>query len=99
MRCRRCHEELSGASLNSVKNGTAMIKIAGTIPVKTRIPPSAWLLAALVTIFSLVSPIMHVGARSGPWLSQHERQTGQKSEEGSLRYLLAHLADVLTSPG
>jgi hypothetical protein len=61
-----------------------MIKIAGTIPVKTRIPRSAWLLAALMTIFSLVSPIMHVGARSGPAvrLSQHELQTGQKSLGG-----------------
>jgi hypothetical protein len=78
-----------------------MIKIAGTIPVKTRIPRSAWLLAALVTIFSLVSPIMHVRARSGPaiWVSQHELQTGQKSQEGRVLYLLAHLADVLTSPG
>ena len=78
-----------------------MIRIAGTVPLKTRLPWSAWLLAALVTIFSLVSPMMHVGTRSGPAVSvsQQGLQIGQKSYEGSVLYLLAHLADVLTSPG
>lgn len=77
-----------------------MIKVSGTVPLKTRLPRSAWLLAALVTIFSLVSP-MNVGTRSGPAVSvsQQGLQTGQKSHERSVLYLLAHLADVLTSPG
>jgi hypothetical protein len=78
-----------------------MIKVAGTVPVKTRLPRGAWLLAALVTIFSLVSPMMHVGTKTGPAVSvsQQGLQTGQKSHERSVLYLLAHLADVLTSPG
>ena len=32
-----------------------MFKIAGTLPVKTRLPFVAWALAGLVTIFSLVT--------------------------------------------
>ena len=79
-----------------------MIRIAGTVPLKTRLPWSAWLLAALVTIFSLVSPMMHVGTRwSGPAVSVSQQgfQTVQKFHERSVLYLLAHLADVLTSPG
>jgi hypothetical protein len=32
-----------------------MFKIAGTLPVKTRLPFAAWALAGLVTIFSLVT--------------------------------------------
>jgi hypothetical protein len=75
-----------------------MIKIAGTLPVKSRLPLSAWLLAALVTLFSLV---MHVGTMSGQpvSVSEQEIQAGQKSEGGSVLSLLAHLADVLTSSG
>ena len=32
-----------------------MFNIAGTLPVKTRLPFAAWALAGLVTIFSLVT--------------------------------------------
>ncbi len=32
-----------------------MFKIVGTLPVKTRLPFSAWFLAGLVTLFSLVT--------------------------------------------
>lgn len=64
-----------------------MIKIAGTLPVKSRLPLSAWLLAALVTLFSL----MHAGTMS--------EQAVSVSEQGSVLGLLARFADVLTSPG
>jgi hypothetical protein len=36
-----------------------MIKIADTIPVKTRLPGAAWAAAALVTVFSLASTVGH----------------------------------------
>lgn len=35
-----------------------MLKIVGEIPVKTRLPLKAWVVAGLVTLFSLVSTIM-----------------------------------------
>jgi len=39
--------------------GIAMSKTTG-IPVKTRLPLTAWVLAGLVTLFSLVSALVHV---------------------------------------
>jgi hypothetical protein len=73
-----------------------MIKIAGTLPVKSRLPLSAWLLAALVTLFTLV---MHVGTMSGQPDSVSVQNAGQVSHGGSVLSLLAHLADVMTFPG
>jgi hypothetical protein len=32
-----------------------MFKIIGTLPVKTRLPFTAWLLAGVVTVFSLIT--------------------------------------------
>jgi len=43
-----------------------MIKIAGTLPVKSRLPLSAWLLAALVTVFSFASSLINVGMMPNP---------------------------------
>ena len=40
-----------------------MFKIVGTLPVKTRLPLVAWVLAGLVTLFSLVTSLTQV---SGP---------------------------------
>jgi hypothetical protein len=40
-----------------------MIKI-GTFPVKTRVPLTAWVVAGVVTLFSMVSSLMHVIAAS-----------------------------------
>ena len=40
-----------------------MFKIVGTLPVKTRLPFGAWVLAGLVTLFSLVTSLTQV---SGP---------------------------------
>ena len=73
-----------------------MIKIAGTLPVKSRLPLSAWLLAALVTLFTLV---MHVGTMSGQPDSVSVQNAGQVSQGGSVLGLLAHLAEIMTSPG
>ena len=40
-----------------------MLKIVGTLPVKTRLPFAAWALAGLVTLFSIVTSLTQV---SGP---------------------------------
>jgi hypothetical protein len=38
-----------------------MFKIVGSLPVKTRLPLKAWVLAGLVTLFSSATSLMHVG--------------------------------------
>jgi hypothetical protein len=35
-----------------------MTKMTGSLPVKTRLPFSAWILAALVTVYSLATSLM-----------------------------------------
>jgi len=37
-----------------------MNKIVGTLPVKTRLPFKAWVLAGLVTLFSIATSLTHV---------------------------------------
>ena len=39
-----------------------MLKIVGTLPVKTRLPFAAWALAGLVTLVSLVSSLAHINS-------------------------------------
>ena len=39
-----------------------MLKIVGTLPVKTRLPFAAWALAGIVTMFSLVRSLMHISS-------------------------------------
>jgi hypothetical protein len=36
----------------------AMFKIAGTLPVKTRLPFAAWVIAGLVTIYSFMASLV-----------------------------------------
>ena len=76
-----------------------MIKIAG-LPVKSRLPLSAWLLAALVTLFSFVSSLKHVGTtpEQAIFVAEKRIQSTQESH-ASVLSLLSHLADVLTSRG
>lgn len=75
-----------------------MISIAGTLPVKSRVPFKAWLLAALVTLFSLVSSLMHEGFQQPISVAEQPLQTEHKAHEGGALGLLARLA-VLTSRG
>jgi hypothetical protein len=37
-----------------------MLKIPNSIPVKTRLPLSAWAVAALLTLFSVLSSVLHL---------------------------------------
>ena len=39
-----------------------MFQIVGTLPVKTRLPFAAWVLAGLVTLFSLVTSLTQVSS-------------------------------------
>lgn len=49
-----------------------MIKMIAGIPVKTRLPLMAWLLAGVVTLFSMASSLMHNAAASNPQLSAEQ---------------------------
>ena len=77
-----------------------MIKIAGTLPVKSRLPLSAWLLAALVTVFSFASSLINLGMMPNQAISIGRRETSQRRKLMRTYWVpLAHLADVLTWPG
>jgi hypothetical protein len=56
-----------------------MIKIAGDVLVKTRLPLTAWVLAGLVTLFSVVSSLVHVTPASNQALSVSAKETHQAS--------------------
>ena len=77
-----------------------MIKIAGTLPVKSRLPLSAWLLAALVTVFSFASSLINVGTIPNQAISIAS-QGNQPTQEAhaSVVGALAYLAEVLTWRG
>jgi hypothetical protein len=47
-----------------------MIKITSSVPVKTRLPLTAWVIAGLVTLFSMVSSLVHVAPASHQMLSE-----------------------------
>ncbi len=52
-----------------------MPNIVESLPVKTRLPIEAWALAALVTLFSLVSSISHLASHhASPGLEQATQQ-------------------------
>ena len=57
-----------------------MIKIAGSVPVKTRLPLTAWVFAGLVTLFSVVSSLVHVTPASNQALSVSEQLTVSAKE-------------------
>jgi len=52
-----------------------MIKITAGATVKTRVPLIAWVLAGLVTVFSMVSSLVHVTPASNQALSVSEQVT------------------------
>lgn len=50
-----------------------MIKITGSVPIKTRLPLTAWVLAGLVTLFSMVSSLVHVAPAPNQAVSLSEQ--------------------------
>ena len=56
-----------------------MIKVTCGVPVKTRLPLTAWILAALVTLFSMVSSLV-------PSPSPHMWETRTEANQASLSW-------------
>jgi hypothetical protein len=50
-----------------------MLRISGTLPVKTRLPVAAWAIAGAVTLFSLMSTVLHLPAPSHHAMPQAEQ--------------------------
>ena len=48
-----------------------MFKTVGTLPVRTRLPFKAWVLAGLVTLFSIATSLTHVGSRVANPVTAH----------------------------
>ena len=60
-----------------------MIKIAGSVPVKTRLPLTAWVLAGLVTLFSMVSSLVHVTPASNQAISVSQHVAMEEAHRAS----------------
>ena len=58
-----------------------MLKIPPTLPVKTRVPLAAWAVAAVVTLFALMSSLMH--APQPPGHAMPSAEQGAQPEHGS----------------
>ena len=65
-----------------------MFKIVGTLPVKTRLPYAAWVLAGLVTLFSMVTSLTQV---SGPIVQASKPETAVYASVTDLLNLFAAL--------
>jgi hypothetical protein len=50
-----------------------MLKLPPTLPVRTRVPLAAWAIAALVTLFSLMSSFLHSLDPAGHWMPRAEQ--------------------------
>ena len=55
-----------------------MLKIPPTLPVKTRVPLAAWAVAAVVTLFALMSSLMHAPQPPGHAMPSAEQGTQPK---------------------
>jgi hypothetical protein len=55
-----------------------MIKIPDTVPVRTRLPASAWAVAALATLFSLAATVAHLPQACQGTSSSFEHATGAR---------------------
>ncbi len=58
-----------------------MLKIPPTLPVKTRIPLAAWAVAAVVTLFVLMSSLLHATVPSDHAMPNAEQRA--QPEHGS----------------
>jgi hypothetical protein len=65
-----------------------MFKIVGTLPVKTRLPFAAWVLAGLVTLFSFLISLAQVG---GPMVQVAEPTTAHYASMTDLLNLFGAL--------
>ena len=61
-----------------------MLKIVGTLPVKTRLPFAAWILAGLVTLFSLATSLTQVSEAAKPATAHYASMTDLLNLFGAL---------------
>ena len=63
-----------------------MLNILKTLPIRTRLPLAAWTVAALVTLFSLMSSLVHAPLVSGHAVPVAEQATqpGNASHQARL---------------
>jgi hypothetical protein len=57
-----------------------MLKIPGTLPVRTRLPVAAWAVAGVVTLFSLISTLLHMPVPSQHAMPQAEQVTQPQAQ-------------------
>ena len=77
-----------------------MIKIAGTLPVKSRLPLSAWLLAACVSVLSFASSLVDTGTmpnQAVPVAPQGSKSTHET--HANVLGALGQIAEALPWPG
>ena len=67
-----------------MKREFEMLKIPNSIPVKTRLPLSAWAVAAVLTFFSVVSSILHLSPLDRQANARVEATTQSVSQDGVL---------------
>ena len=79
-----------------------MIKIAGSLPVRTRLPIGAWVLAALVILISLTLSLTYKNTTHINTATDHVGPVAQQAippekefQQASVLALLARLAGVL----
>ena len=63
-----------------------MIKITGSVPVKTRLPLTAWVLAGLVTLFSVLSSLVHVTPASNQAVSEQVTVVAKEAHQASVNW-------------
>ena len=68
-----------------------MFKIVGTLPVKTPLPLVAWVLAGLVTLFSLGTSLIQV---SGPMLQAAKPEAAHYASMSSIYSIFSGRSDA-----
>jgi hypothetical protein len=80
--------KIQGRGTQAHRGRIAMFKIVGTLPVKTRLPLVAWVLAGLVTLFSLGTSLTQV---SGPMVQAAKPETAHYASMTDLLNLFGAL--------
>jgi hypothetical protein len=63
-----------------------MIKILGSVPVKTRVPLTAWAFAGFLALLSIVSSLVHVVADSGRDLAASTSEPATRARHASVSW-------------
>ena len=63
-----------------------MIKILGSVPVKTRVPLTAWAFAGFLALLSIVSLLVHVVADPGRDLAVSTSEQAKEARHASVNW-------------